>query len=88
MDRSLSEFFEKMGDNLNVLCADVQRISINKREELKNRSGDKEGTKEKRNMKSLQRITTLRKSVEEVKFAAENPDFTFIKDQLERIIDR
>jgi len=97
MDDAIAQFFEFVANDLTILANDVSRISMNKKEELKaqqeavaNKSDEskKSTLKGSRNMKSLQSVTTLRKNVEEVKMAAENPDLTFIKDQLEKIVDR
>lgn len=97
MDDIIVQFLTLAANDLKILANDVSRLTMNKKEEFKSQQASEANQSDKsqkliskgsRNMKSLQRITTLRKSVEEVKFAAENPDFTFIKDQLERIIDR
>jgi len=97
MDDIIVQFLTLAANDLKILANDVSRLSMNKKEELKVQKASEVNQSDKsqkliskgsRNMKSLQRITTLRKDVEEVKFASENPDFTFIKDQLEKIIDR
>jgi len=97
MDDIIVQFLTLAANDLKTLTNDVSRLTMNKKEELKSQQASEANQSDKsqkltskgsRNMKSLQRITTLRKSVEEVKFAAENPDLIFIKDQLEKIIDR
>ena len=68
----LAKFFKTVKEKLNVLSQDIQKMEYNK-----TAPPDK-----KKDMKSLQPVTRLRKDVEEARFAADNPDTMFIIDTL------
>ena len=70
--KDLCDFLEKAKDKLRILAGDIERMKVNA--ELPE--------EDKKDMKSLRPVTRLRKNVAEAKEAAENPDTTFIIDQL------
>ena len=74
-------FLKKASDNINTLQGDVSRILQN----IKDKEEIDSGAKTKKDMKSLQSVTVLRKDKEEIIFTQNNKELTFIKDQLNRI---
>ena len=68
---SLSDYFSKVVNRISALSDDLERMKYNIEEPTK-----------KKDMKSLQQVTRLRSSKEEAINAAENPEITFINDQL------
>jgi len=68
----LGEYFKRVRGRLGTLVGDMERIKFNQ----------EAPPEEKKNMKSLQPVTRLRKNKKEAMDAADNPEITFIIDQL------
>jgi len=82
----LAEYFEKVLQGLKTLNADIGRMKKLKKD-VDESTGDEIKKKKEASFhtKSFQSITTLRSSVKEAKEAKENPEVTFIEDQLIKI---
>ena len=68
----LGEYFKDVKSRLTVLKSDIEKMVFN----------EDAPDDEKKDMKSLQPVTRLRKDEEEAQFAADNPDTMFIIDTL------
>jgi len=70
----LDQYFQHISDKLSIFMDDLQRMAHNEVQPEK-----------KKNMKSLQKVTQLRATVEEAKAASANPEVAFITDTLNDI---
>ena len=75
MDQKYIDYLVRTSNNLKILAEDIQKIIASKEKE----------EKEPPSLKSIQQRTVLRDNVEELKDAQENPELTFVKDQIEKI---
>jgi len=72
---ALEKYFQHITDRLSKFMDDLERISYN----------EKAPDEKKKNMKSLQKVTQLRKTTEAAKEASANPEVAFITDTLNDI---
>jgi len=71
----LEKYFQHISDKLSIFMDDLQRIGYN----------EVAPAGKKKDMKSLQKVTQLRKTTEEAKEASANPEVAFITDTLNDI---
>ena len=91
MDDSLVKYFGFAASDLRVLSADIGRIAMNKQDEIDSQNGfnpDDSVLGGSRNMKSLQTLTNFRHDEQDAKIAENNPEITFMNDQLNKILNR
>jgi len=82
----LSGYFNKMGNELKILNADIGKIVNQKKSEEKQKKNGEEPKKSEVFLKSFQQITTLSKSKKEIEeLKAEPPEMTFISNQINKI---
>ena len=74
----LVEYFEKASADLKTLSNDLKKMAAHK--DKKNK-----GEESKLSTKSLQPMTRLRKSKEDIIIANENPELAFVEDKLNDI---
>ena len=78
----LFDYFEEMGDKIKSVQRDIDTTITKLQKE-----GDKDSKSDKRVISSnaIEPVTRLRKNVNEVNEAKENPEMQFIKDRIEDI---
>jgi hypothetical protein len=80
----LVKHLKKVSDEFKTLSTDIDKIIAKKKNELNNPG--KEDISKSLSLKSLQPRTKLYKNKQEIVEAQKNPEFDFIKKQIEEIL--
>jgi len=76
------KYLGKLAEDLGTLATDMGKIAAKRKEE-----GGKEPDKKGLSLKSIQPVTKIYKSKEDLESAKQNPDYDFIMKQLEKIFE-
>jgi hypothetical protein len=79
-----TEYLKKMSDEFKILNSDIDKIIAKKKNE--SNSQGEENIKKSLSLKSLQPRTKMYKNKQEMVEAQKNPEFDFIKKQIEEIL--
>jgi len=88
----LIKYLVKISNDLRMLNSDIAKVIVKKGKEIQDAKGSDSNSDAEKNesglklsFSSLQQITKIRKSKEDIKNAKEDPDTTFIIDQINEI---
>jgi hypothetical protein len=88
---SFSKYLQNIADELKTLQGDVEKIAVIKAKEIKENKPEEDTAQSPKDkfkkipLKSMQRVTKLYKSKEEILKAQENPEMDFINKKIEEI---
>jgi len=85
----LHQYFQQTYDDLKTLEGDISRIILSQKEEEKDdKQKDEKEKKKGVNLKSLQSVTKLYKSKEEIEEAKKSPEIDFVTKQIDKIFSK